>query len=244
MTLNSYIVDPVKKQKARVVDGTEPSALVVATRPLKTFSSGSFPFINETYGVEMAQDAGFGGTPDKIHDGLDSVLWTGSAVSGVKFTFDSADQNHTPAGSQSVKVDGAAVGNVMQFAKGSDVTITSYVGFSLWIYVDLAWEPGDDIQMYAWDTGTGTMVGNAISLQNYFDFAEFNVWQKLAIPFADMGLVSGTFDAVRIEVVAKAGTQPVWYLDDFQVEETGAAIEYIAEPPACARSAVGHFQIL
>jgi len=48
--------------------------LAVATVPYRTFDNKLAFFSNDTYGVEMNQNAGFSdGTPDEIHNGTDNA---------------------------------------------------------------------------------------------------------------------------------------------------------------------------
>ena len=67
------------------------SGLLVYTVPREQPIPKILPFINDTYGAAMNQNAAFGGTPVNIHNGIDSVLWTGSEPIGTKVTFDSTD---------------------------------------------------------------------------------------------------------------------------------------------------------
>jgi hypothetical protein len=46
--------------------------------------------VDENGSSNMAVDVSFSGVPDKVHDGLDTVAWTASAISGI-WTFDSSD---------------------------------------------------------------------------------------------------------------------------------------------------------
>ncbi|HUU35357.1 MAG TPA: hypothetical protein VMW48_14935, partial [Vicinamibacterales bacterium] len=39
-------------------------------------------FSNDTYGADMNVNVAFGASPVGVHNGIDSVLWTGSAISG------------------------------------------------------------------------------------------------------------------------------------------------------------------
>jgi len=117
----------------------------------------------------------------------------------------------------------------MQFDKGSNLTVSGYVALSAWIYVDKDWKNGDSIEVYGWDTGTSAVIGTAVNLEDYFDWSNFDTWIKLAIPLTDMGLISGTIDALRIRIVAKEGKSPKFYLDDIQFEQTGTPIEFCLE---------------
>ena len=233
MTVKSLITDKATGLSAEVVDGVDKNALVVATRPLKIYDDYTSFFSNSDYGIDMNRDASAGGTPEKIHDGIDSALWTASdIVGGIKTTFDSIDQNHTPAGAKSVKSDNSPVNDVFQFAKGSDMTMSNYVSLTLWIYVDKDWGSLDDIEIYGWDTDLNIIVGTAIKLQNYFSWYSFGAWHKLTIPLTAMGnaSTSTTLDALRVRIVAKDIKSPLFYIDDIQFEQTGTPIEFKIEP--------------
>jgi len=233
MSVKSIITDKATNLSAEVVDGTEQNALVVATRPLKTYDDYTNFFANSDYGINMNQDASAGGTPDKIHDGTDSALWTATdIVGGGKTTFNSTDQNHTAAGTKSIKIDNSPVNDVFQIAKGSDVTMSNYVSITMWIYVDKDWKAGDNIEIYGWDNGTNTIVGTAVGLQDYFSWFSFDTWHKVTISLIDMGdiTISTTLDAFRVRIAAAEGKSPKFYIDDIQLEQTGTPIEFKVEP--------------
>jgi len=229
MGLKSWITDKATGKSAEVDDagGTEKKSLVVATRDLKTYINTILPFLNSTYGANMNQNCAYGGVPEKVHDGTDSVLWAGSSIVGAKFTFDSADQSH--GGTKSVKIDAAEINDIMQFAKGANLTVSNYVALTMWIYVDKDWKAGDSIKVYGYDVGVG-QVGNSVNLEDYFAWSDYDTWHQIAFPLTDMGLTSGTIDALRIEIVAKEGKSPKFYLDDIQFEQSGTPAEFCIEP--------------
>lgn len=235
MSLITYITDALSNLKARVdnASGVEEGALIVATRPLKEFNNRPFYFVTSEGSKDMNVAVTFGGVPVQIHDGTDSVLWTGSSIVGASFTFDSAAQNHTVAGAKSIEIDNAAVDDVLQLAKGADLDCNSYSAITLWIYVDKDWIPGDSIELYGWDTDTNSQVGAEIKLEEHFDYSILDEWQKVAIGLDDMGALatSTTLDALRIRIVSKAGIKsPKFYIDDFQFEETGEPVDFVVEP--------------
>jgi len=232
MTLGYYIQDPVTKRRAEVLDDIEHNGLVVRTYPLKTYENSLQFFSNADYGVDMNQNAAAGGTPEKIHDGTDSVLWTASdIVGGGKTTFNSTNQNHTAAGTKSIKVDNSPVDDVFQIAKGSDIDLNNYVSLSMWIYVDKDWKNNDRIDVYGWDTDTGAQVGVRVDLSDYFSFNSYDVWHQLIIPLLDMELeATTTLDAIRFVIVTKEGKSPKFYIDDIQFEETGTPIAFEIKP--------------
>ena len=248
MSLITYITDAVSNLKARVdnASGDEQEALIVATRSLKEFNNRPIYFTDSEGSKDMNVNVTFGGTPDKIHDGIDSVLWTGSSIVGASVTFNDAGQNHTAAGATSVKIDNAAVGDIWQFAKGGDVVCSNYSAITLWVYIDKDWVFGDSIIFYGWDSGASAQVGLAIALEEYFDYSIHDTWQKIAIGldvFGDLA-TSTIMDAIRMRIVTQAGLKgPKFYLDDIQIEETGVPKEFTVEPTKGTWLYVANFSI-
>jgi len=229
MAIKTFISSPKNDLIADIDNGDEKNALVVATRPLKELGPAPIPFLNSTFGVEMAQNAAFGGTPDKVHDGLDTTLYTGSNVSGNKVSFDSTDQANN--GTKSVKVNKPGLGDVWQFDKGSDLTLSSFTAITMFVYIDNNWGADDSVEVFGFDTGTGLQVGTSVMLEEFFDETTFGTWHKLAIPLTDMNLTTGTIDALRMEYTVKDGVAPLFYIDDIQFEQTGNPIKYTVAPP-------------
>ena len=81
-TLNTNIIDGKGTKTAATVTHAdqEANALVVATRPLKTFENAIRFFTSDNEGIDMNVDASSGGTPELIHDGIDNVYWTGTTI--------------------------------------------------------------------------------------------------------------------------------------------------------------------
>ena len=208
--------------------GTEQSALVVATRPLYVFTNAAGFFTSGEFGADLNQDGSFGGTPVDVHNGIDSTLWTATTIAGTKFTYDSTDRAY--AGTKSIKVNNASTDDTFQLARGSDLDLSNYTALTMKINVDQDWGAGDTISFFGWDTATSAIVGNAITLESYFDETTFDVWATIVIPLADMGLVNQTIDAFRLQVGAKVGKGPIFYLDTIQVQETGDPIVYTVIP--------------
>lgn len=229
MSIKTTIKDSHNGLVAAVVNHDEHNGLVVATRKLKVLENSIRFFTNEDYGSAMNQDAGFSGTPLSVHDGTDSTLWTATdIVGGGKTTFDSTDQNHTVAGTKSIKVDASPVDDVFQIAKGSDLDCNNYTAITMWIYPEKDWTITDVINIYGWDTDANQQVGTAIDLKNYFAYGDFNTWHKLTIPLSDFGemATSTILDALRVSIAAVDGKSPKFYIDDIQFEESGTPIKY------------------
>jgi hypothetical protein len=232
MSIKVHIADPASGLSASIdnSDSAEENGLIVATRPLKVNIPNVLPFINPTYGIDMNQDGSSGGIPIKIHDGTDSVLWTRSSIVRSEFTFDSTDQNHTAAGSKSVRFAAPNVGDIAQFDSGGLFSLTGYVSITMWIYVSASWAVGDQIEIYGYDTVANSIVGNSVALSQYFDWSIFGTWHKITISLEDLGLQDQTIDVIRIENVAKQSVPPIFYIDDIQIEETGDPIVFTLEP--------------
>ena len=215
MAIPTIITDPQNSLNSKIVDRGDSNALVVATTPLKTYENEVQFFISSTYGIDM----NIGRTVDQtenIYNGGDSVYWTASVISGIKWTLSSTDQAHT--GSLSLKYDNGNANDVVQFLNSGDLTLTNYNDLVIWIYVDKDWAPGDSVAVYGWDSGTSTKVGVNAALEDYFNFSNYDVWQQITIPLADMDLTGETLDALRVQIISEEGKSPKFYLDDIQFQ--------------------------
>ena len=216
---------------AEVVAGVEKNALVVATRPLKTHDLKIGFLTNSTYGSDMNKNASYGGTPVTIHDGTDSVAWGFAETGTTGFTADSTDRFY--AGAKSVKSDSVAAGAYAEFTNnvgpGTDIDLSGYTAFTMWINVDSNWILGDSVAFQG--VVDGGLVGTSVDLSDYFDYTNHDVWQLISIPVIDMGLSATSIDAVRFTQGGKAGAAtPLYYLDNITLEETGAPIKYNIKP--------------
>ncbi len=213
-------------------DPGEKVGLVVATRPHKTFASRTAWATHPHHGIEMNQNGKYGGTPLLLHDGTDTVAWTFSEPTGSKWEADSTDHFYDTA--KALKCDNANIGDIVQainnVGPGNNVVLTgNYVAMTMWIFVDKSWKIGGSFPIYA--HLDGALEGNAVNLEDYFDYTNHDIWQFIAIPLTDMGLTASSVDAFRIENIARAGAKsPTFYIDEWQLEESGALIEFTIEP--------------
>jgi len=209
-----------------------PPGIVAYTERFRDLDTHFSPLTNDELGLDMNVDAAFGGVPEIVYNGTDTVAWTGSEIVGNKVTFDSTDRAHS--GTKSVKVDNPALNDIWQFDKGSDLSVSGYVGITLFINIDKDWSSGDSVSLYAYDTGSASTIGVQVLIEDYIDEFMFDVWQSVSIPFADLGISVTDFDAIRMSLAAKAGgpgKAPKFYLDDIQVEQSGTPSEFKTNTP-------------
>jgi hypothetical protein len=242
MPIKALVTDPSTGRQANVVDGEELSALVVATRPLKVFENKIKFFVNPDYGYNMSIAAGFSGTPEYIHNGTDSSYWTASAIIG-NWVFNSTDQAHT--GTKSIDATATDDSDIAQITRGSVIDLTNRAAITGWIYIS-NWDDKDikRVDMFGWNTATGLMVGDVVSLKDYIDVGLVDTWQRFAVSLVGMRLVNETIDAIRIKTVdIGAGNTPRYYLDDIQIEETGGGIEFSINPDSDSWLYVNNYSI-
>ena len=199
--------------------------MTVYTRLRDNPESKFLPFLNSDFGAALNQNGSFGGTPIGIHDGTDTVEWTGSNIIGTKATFDSTDTGTgwPPVGTKSVKIDNPNAGDVWEFDKGSNQALTGYTAITMKIYIDKDWTLGDSVSIYGWD---GAIVGNKVLLEDYISEFDFDVAQTASIPLSDFGLVGGTITGLRMQQESKNGKAALLYIDEIQIEETGEPISF------------------
>jgi len=189
-----------------------------------------------------AANGAFSGTPEKIHDGLDSTLWTATSVVGNKFTFNST--NVIINGAASIEIANPNVGDIMQFDNGSDFPLSAHAAITFNIQITSDWTPGDSISIYGYDTGGGVQVGTKVLIEGLIDITDLVVTQVVVIPLADMGLATATVDAFRIEIETRGGPKsPTFYMDDLQIEELGENIDFTLLPNPGKKTKIHRFAV-
>ncbi len=196
----------------------------------------NLPLINSTYGVAMNQNgSGTITITENIHDGTDNNYWTASTVSG-NWTFNSTDENHTPAGTKSIDGTSANNNHRCRIDKGSDLDLTPYLNLTGWIFIE-NWSTGGalkDIELDFKDSGANT-VGNLIRLSGYVNTTLFNEWQQFTIPLSDMGVVNQTIRSLDINNRDQGGgPAPNFYIDDIDITGQSAGqsdLTYSISPP-------------
>ncbi len=188
------------------------SGLVVLTEPLVQFDTQIRPFLNPTFGAEMARDASFSGNPEIIHNGGTSLEWTGSAVQGA--------WNFADGGA--VSITQALNNDSATFAEETPATIamsgfTAITGvINLTTYSDIS----NDITVI-FDLA-GVIVGNSVNLNDFIDTGVLGTAQAFVIPKEDMGIASDTVDGFTITIARDGGARPTMTFDDIQIEQIGA----------------------
>jgi hypothetical protein len=197
-----------------------PPGLVAFTEPYRDFIAQTKPLLSETTGgINANVDASFSGTPDGIHNGTDTALWTATAISGT-WTFDSTGQ--AQAGTKSIDATATVDNNEAQLERSSAITANSYTAMTGYIYIT-AWPATGTKEVELRTRLAGVDVGNTVSLSNYVSTGTLNTWQKFTIPLADFGLGADSIDQVIVKTVdIGGGVAPDYYLDTMQWEETGS----------------------
>lgn len=208
-----------------------------------------------TEGAEWTKtDGNNTATATSLASAIDAIsgVSASSALAVVTITIDSgnnlskidtSDGTALPGTARSVFINQPAVNNVWEFDQGSDITIANHTAFSAFINIDRNWTSGDSVEMYAYDTATATEVGQRIKVEDFINFGNFDTWQSLVVPFSSFVFTETTFDAIRFEMVVKSGGSPVWYIDDFQIEETGTPLVFKATTPKGTKFHVSEIRV-
>ena len=205
-----------------------PSGAMVYTEPYVATIGQTKAMVNSTYGADFNQNVGFGGTPDGIHNGTDSVLWTATALAGT-WTFDSTAQAY--AGTKSI--DGTAVSNnsEAQLERSSAISSGSYVALTGAVYIADWSTQGTVKEIELRCRLAGVDVGVSVQLRDYVDETSFGSWQTFTIPMDDFATAGANIDQLIITALdTGGGTAPGLYYDSLQWEETGAAQVWSLEP--------------
>lgn len=223
MAIDSRILDGKgTKNRASVISKDGDLGLLVYTKQRYSPVPAYLPLLNVDFGRDMTQDVSAGGTPIDIHDGEDNTYWTGNNISGSTIDFNSTNRANT--GTQSVRANSPSVGTIWEFDNGADQDLSSYVSITGFININRRWDSGDSVSMFGWRAGA--QVGDKIFIEDYVTIGDNDVWQQFIVPLTAMNLDGQTIDAIRFEQESASGTTGDWFLDDFQIQESGTPIEY------------------
>ena len=202
-------------------------ALSVSTRPGRNYTASSRFFLNSDFGLELNQDAGASGTPDGIHDGTDTSLWTASALSGTwDFSSTFSGTGWPTNGTQSIDATDTVNGDQALFSRASAIDSSSYKSISGKIY--LTNFNADRHEVLAFFRLSGVNVGNSVDITDFVDTGLLDTALSFSIPLSLFN-ISGNVDELVIQTVRTSGSQPSYYLDQIQLEQSGTIV-YTAQP--------------
>lgn len=187
------------------------------------YDTKSKPLLNPTYGPNLNQNAAASGTPDGIHDGTDTALWTATALSG---TWDFASTAQAQAGTKSIDATSTTDGDQAQLERSSAIDSSSYTSLSGYIYLTSFNSSKNEILLQF--RLAGIDVGGSINLGDVIDESILNAWQSFDIPLDNFS-ITGNIDQLIIQTVRTSGSPPDYYLDTLQLEESGTLV-FTAEP--------------
>lgn len=223
---SGYIKAEMFNPKTEDRDGQPGLIVYTQDRVHKTYATQ--PLVSAASGFGMNTSVGFSGTPDGIHDGTDSVLWTGTALSG---TWDFASTTQAAAGTKSVDATAAIRNTEAQFERSSAIAPSSYTAISGCIYIT-SWPTTGTKEVEVRLRLAGGDVGASLDLSNYVDTLTFNSWQSFIIPVDDFGAGSNIDQIVIKQIDSGPGLAPTYFLDEFQFEETGGFEDFTYAPGA------------
>ena len=97
----------------------ENGGLVVTTQSRQSYQPLNVFLTDENGSPAMNVDGSVGGSADGVHNGTDSVLWTGSAISG---TWDFASTAQAKAGTKSIDATATANGDQGLLTRASSIS--------------------------------------------------------------------------------------------------------------------------
>lgn len=203
------------------------AGLLVYTDDFPLYTPSFPPLLNDTFGADMNQNVTFGGTPEGIHDGTDSALWTAAAVQG---SWDFASTTNPDAGTKCVELTDGDNADEATFSDGTSTDMSGRT--ALTGRVRLETYSGTNNTIILTFQNDNVDVGNSVNLNDYINTETLDAYQSFVIPKADFGISSETVDELDIELTRVGGTKPVFRFDTIQIEETGspAVFEYQPEP--------------
>jgi hypothetical protein len=213
---------------AVVIKKDIPAGMLTYTEPYVDVIDQTKAMVNATYGADWNVNASFSGTPEVVHNGTDSVAWTGSALTGT-WTFDSTAQ--AQAGTKSVDATATVNNDEAQFEDSTPISNADYTALTGYIYIT-GWPTSGTKEVTVRNRLAGVNAGDELNLSDYIDTTLLNTWQSFTIPIADFNMPTQNIDQLIVKTVdIGGGAAPDYYLDTIQWEETGGAI-FSVEPDA------------
>ncbi|RLC31681.1 MAG: hypothetical protein DRH37_02525 [Deltaproteobacteria bacterium] len=157
--------------------------------------------------------AATGGT-DGIHDGTDSALWTGSALSGA---WDFASTDQAASGTKSIDATAVSNGDQAQLTRSTPIDAGGYTVITGSVYLVAYNDTKNTIDISGRLGGVGD--GTSINLGDHINTSLLNAWQPFQLLISLFGVV-GNIDEMIITITS-TGTPPGFYLDDINLREGG-----------------------
>jgi len=200
---------------------------LVYTEALFEYETIFKPFLSDTFGGDMNQNIAFSGSPEGVHDGTDTALWTASAISG---TWDFASTTNPNGGTKCVEAVSVKNDDEALFEDGTSTDFGSFVALSGAIRLEKFSATGVK-HVEARFRINGSNVGNPVNIDDFVDVGILNSYQTFGITKDNFGIAGDTVDELVIRVISTGGgPAPDFRLDDLQIEQTGGAEEYDVFP--------------
>lgn len=190
--------------------------LLVSTQDAKRYTPKRIFLTNDAGSPNANVDGSVGGSSDGIHDGTDSALWTGSALSGV---WDFASTAQAKAGTKSIDATGTVTGDQALLSRASAISSSSYAVITGSVYLDSYNASKHEISLQLRLAGVND--GGAIDVGDYIDTSTTGAWQDFVIPLTAFG-VTGNIDELVITTINSGGANPDYYLDELYFKQTGS----------------------
>jgi hypothetical protein len=131
-------------------------------------------------------------------------------------------------------LDGSATsnGNEALLEDGTSIDMSNFSAITFSILLD-KWSDIQNNEIELRARLSGVDVGIPLNVSTEIDTANLGVWQEVAVSKSVMGLNSQTIDEFVIKTIANTGepNAPDYYIDKFQIEETGSPVTFTVEPP-------------
>lgn len=219
--------------EADVVDGREfeghfkPKGLVTYNIPFFEEVNRQVYATNDTFGNKMAVDGSISGATDIVHNGTDTVVWTGSNISGTNFDF--ASTTVANGGTKSISAVDTVNNDTALFQRSAAISASTYVSLTGAIYIS-SWSTSGTKDVTIRIRLAGVDVSTPINLSDYINTESTDTWLNFIIPLNAFTVSSPTLDEITVTTVdLGAGPPPNYYLDDLTLT-AGSGIVYTIRP--------------
>lgn len=208
--------------------GGGPPGLVVYTREGLRPRVDSLFFFNPTIGIDLNQSVTFTGDQELIHNGLDDVQWTASALSGPSTRWDFNSSTQASTGSFSINAIATRDGDEALFTSPTILSGAGWSAFTADAFISAFDIIDNDIEIRF--RLSGSDVGNSVSLASYVNRLTFNIWQPFIIDQSIFGITGESINEMVIKTVSPGGTPPDYFLDAMRLLSGGNPITFILAP--------------